>query len=89
MPYLVQTNCCRQQATIDSAADPDSAVTCTGESAACCLEDHHHGEAANACPQSHDGPCGQVVDGCTVCRPLTIYALPDTVALVANTSGQG
>jgi hypothetical protein len=45
----------------------------------CCPEDHHHGQAAAACPQTHEGPCwqgpqsGPKPDGCTVCRPLIIF----------------
>ena len=50
-----------------NGADPDSELVC-----ACCPEDHHHGEAANSCPRTHDGDCGKDVDGCTVCRPLVI-----------------
>lgn len=41
----------------------------------CCPEDHNHDEAANACPGDHKGDCGLGVDGCTVCRPLTITFL--------------
>lgn len=85
MSYLVRTNCCGQSVTIEDASDPDGAVSCSGESAACCMEPHHHGQAANACPGGHGTSCGPGVDGCTVCRPLTIVALPDTVALVAET----
>jgi hypothetical protein len=80
-------------------ADIDSQVTCL-PGYGCCQEDHHHGEAANACPGGHGecltpaacatwhggmgqpedtpcpgGHCGMGVDGCTVCRPLTITIL--------------
>jgi hypothetical protein len=34
------------------AGDLDAAITCPPGSP-CCQEDHHHGEAANACPGGH------------------------------------
>ena len=84
MAYLVQCNQCDARTTVQGASDPDGALSC-----ACCPEDHHHGQAAAACPQTHPGPCALGVDGCTVCRPLTIVALPDTVQLVAETLRKG
>lgn len=83
MPYLVQCNQCSERTAVQSAADPDGALGC-----GCCPEDHHHGQAAAACPRTHEGPCALGTAGCTVCRPLTIVALPDTVALVATTLGK-
>jgi len=54
-------------------------------SCGCCPEDHHHGEAAAACPRTHDGPCWNPPavkdrpDGCTVCRPLLILPVTGTI----------
>ena len=56
MPYHIETQCCHVSAYVESAADPDSVVTCTGDSPACCSQDHHHGDAASACPGGH-GAC--------------------------------
>ena len=50
---------------------------------------HHHGEAAAACPRTHKGPCwqgpasGPKPDGCTVCRPLVIEAMPGLMVMQA------
>lgn len=54
-------------------ANPDAMVTCPA-GGPCCQQDHDHAAAANACPGGHD--CGLGVDGCTVCRPLTITVVP-------------
>lgn len=52
----VQCNQCGTTAWTDNGDDPDSALSC-----GCCTQDHHHGQAANACPGAglnHSGaPC--------------------------------
>jgi hypothetical protein len=58
-------------------ADVDAAVRCP-EGSSCCQEDHHHGQAANACPADHDGACHVDNPDCAVCRPLVITVMPGT-----------
>jgi hypothetical protein len=67
---------------VPEGQDPHAALDATGCSH--CADGHgpdiHCGEAANACPQDHDGTClghGETAeerasrpDGCTVCRPI-------------------
>jgi hypothetical protein len=82
-------------------ADLDAALNCV-PGGPCCLQDHHHGQNAGACPGaglrhagaacSHADPkaclvvtdagedcpgghCGLGVDGCTVCRPITVTVI--------------
>lgn len=62
MPYLIQCNTCKAASLAPHANDPDSEVECD-----CCLEDHHHGQAANETGKP--------------CRPITIVALPGTTHL--------
>lgn len=49
----------------------------------CCPEDHDHRASAECSPETdHPGtPCALGVPGCSVCRPLTISALPGSVTL--------
>jgi hypothetical protein len=82
--FLLQCNGCKTAVVAPDARDPDAAVTCPPESD-CCKADHHHGEAANACPGDHDGGHGLGVDGCTVCRPITITALAGSLGVSAGT----
>lgn len=52
---VLHTQCpgCGTFALVANAADPDAEVVC-----GCCPLDHHHGQAANACPGGHDAePC--------------------------------
>ena len=73
MPVL-QVTCkqCLSSAYV-AAGDVHEALTC-----GCCADEHHHGQAASACPRAHEGPCwtgpqsGPRPGGCTVCRPLMI-----------------
>jgi len=70
MPYHVQCLGCHTSAYVDCACpaelaglpvhmtgcpvlDLDAQLVCPPESD-CCKEDHHHGQAANACPGGHD-----------------------------------
>lgn len=95
----VQCNQCGVKGFTDTGDDPDIIVSCS-----CCPQDHHHGQAASACPgivsgEGHPdaacphpdptactvaspegvmcpgGHCGVGVDGCTVCRPITITVM--------------
>jgi hypothetical protein len=90
MPLLVQCNGCKTSRVVDCigctpdghlvgcpVADLDAAVVCAPGSG-CCPEDHHHGQAANACPgiPDPDHECGVDNPECTVCRPITITFLP-------------
>jgi len=50
--YLVQCNQCKTAATTESAADPDSAVSCD-----CCQEGHDHAEHVR---QTGDATCRPV-----------------------------
>jgi hypothetical protein len=55
---LVECQGCHTQAFLDPdadpavLADPDAAITCPPGSG-CCSADHHHGNAASACPGGH------------------------------------
>jgi hypothetical protein len=79
---LVQCKTCRASAVIPEGEDPHARTFCSCCTASAADEAgvHHHGEAANACPRRHDGPCwqgpesGPKPDGCTVCRPLLFFA---------------
>jgi hypothetical protein len=65
-------------------ADLDALVTCPDPAATgCCTADHHHGQAANACPGIPDDAhaCGKDNPACTVCRPVTITVMPGSVAV--------
>lgn len=75
MALRIRCDGCGTSVITDTGADPDGALDC-----GCCPQDHHHGEAANACP-GHPGKHGKGVPGCTVCRPLTITALAGTFVL--------
>jgi hypothetical protein len=83
-PQIVQCKQCMKSQVIPAGADPHLVFEC-----GCCTEDHHHGQEANACPRTHDGPCwqgplsGPKPDGCTVCRPL-IFAGNAAVGPVAG-----
>jgi hypothetical protein len=48
----VQCKTCGTVISLPSGADPHATTWC-----GCCTERHHHGRAAEACPQEHDGPC--------------------------------
>jgi hypothetical protein len=79
----VQCTRCLSSMTVAEGLDPHAVFQCR-----CCPEPHHHGEAANACPKEHDGPCwkgpqsGPLPEGCTVCRPLLFHA--NAVVNLAN-----
>jgi hypothetical protein len=53
---------CGAWTTVPDLSDPDAALQCS-----CCTLDHHHGQAANACPgitAGHPGvPCHQPEGG--------------------------
>jgi hypothetical protein len=52
----------------EAGADPDSALQC-----GCCKKDHHHGQAANACPgvdAGHPGAPCPAPDTCITLTPL-------------------
>ena len=72
---LIQCKQCSSSINVDPGTDPHTLSWCN-----CCTEDHHHGEAAAACPQAHEGPCWNPPtvpvqpDGCTVCRPVIHFA---------------
>lgn len=61
---------CGKWTVVQDLSDPDAALQCS-----CCPQDHHHGQAANACPgieAGHPGvPCHQEGDGsgCTLRTP--------------------
>ncbi len=73
--FLARVTCkqCGKNALIEHTSFQD-AFQC-----GCCPENHDHDAAANACPSAgvgHDGaPCGPQIEGCTVCRPITIDIL--------------
>jgi hypothetical protein len=61
---------------VPDGVDPHTLTWCD-----CCTQDHHHGQAAEACsPEAHGGqPCWNPPetakpDGCTVCRPVIHFA---------------
>jgi hypothetical protein len=69
-------------------ANPDAAVVCPDPAATgCCTQAHDHGEAANSCPATHDGPCARELPDCKVCRPLIITAMPGSATLYPVTGG--
>jgi hypothetical protein len=72
MALLIQCNQCGASVTTENGLDPDGELVCR-----CCPEDHHHGEAANACPGIEDAEhiCGVDNPDCTVCRPISITLL--------------
>jgi hypothetical protein len=52
-----------------SHADIDAKVACPPEATQCCQVDHHHGNAANACPGGHDDvACPEPPGQCKVWR---------------------
>jgi len=77
---VLQVTCkqCLSSAYVTDGRDVHETLEC-----GCCPEDHHHGQAAGACPKEHDGPCwnpppgpaAERPDGCTVCRPLLVRAM--------------
>lgn len=73
--FLARVTCnqCSKNALIEHT-NFQSAFQCN-----CCTQDHDHDEAANMCPGAgynhNGGPCGAEVEGCTVCRPITIDIL--------------
>jgi len=60
---LVECKGCGTQAFTGNGGDPDATLVCPPESD-CCQEDHHHGQAANACTSGH-GACPNP-DNCAV-----------------------
>jgi hypothetical protein len=80
MPYLLTCAGCGATATIDGEQvnDPDRYLDCVPDGG-CCLKDHHHGQQANACPQTHAGPCSVANPDCTVCRSIIIAPLPGSM----------
>jgi len=64
---------CHTSAYSENNADPDAALVCPPGSG-CCQEDHHHGQAASACPGGH-GACPSP-DSCPVWEGMQPH-LPD------------
>ena len=78
-PLRVACNSCGAKGWTFDYQHPDRAVEC-----GCCPLPHDHGEAAAACPRTHEGGCGKDVPGCTVCRPVTIYGTAHLTAFGAS-----
>lgn len=82
--HIIECNQCGARAMTQEGKTVHETLVCK-----CCTEDHDHAEAANACPGAygvgHNGtPCGVGVEGCTVCRPVTIFANAATVLTSQN-----
>jgi hypothetical protein len=83
---LVMCKVCLTSTHVNPNQDPHTVLFCR-----CCPEQHHHGEAASACPKTHEGSCWNPPDqpnrpdGCTVCRPILHLMLgPVTVTQVVR-----
>jgi hypothetical protein len=57
---LIQCNGCGASVTTQDGSDPDAQLNCCPDSD-CCLQDHHHGQQADATGEP--------------CRPITITVL--------------
>jgi len=68
-PLRVVCGSCGTEGFTFDYQHPDRAVECS-----CCPVPHDHMAAAAGCPRAHEGGCGKGVPGCTVCRPVTIFA---------------
>lgn len=80
----------------DGNRDPHSRLDAAG--CTHCLEEknpdpeHHCGMNGNLCSKQHDGDCwqgpasGPRPEGCSVCRPLIIEAMPGSVTVQAVSS---
>lgn len=83
----MQVTCktCFTSINVEEGVNVHAALEC-----GCCPEDHHHGEAAAACPKEHEGPCWNPPtlpvkpDGCTVCRPLIIFPVTGTLTMTGG-----
>lgn len=77
----------------DENRDPHSRLDLAGcDHCADQNTEHHHGMNANLCPKAHEGPCWNPPtvpvrpEGCSVCRPLSIEAMPGTISAGLVTS---
>lgn len=72
--------CCTQEHSHDEAAN-----TCPGGHGVCTLAKCAViTPAGEPCPGGH---CGKGIDGCTVCRPVTIVALPGSMPVTHFAGG--